>query len=113
MTQLLLFNAARLTAEQLRDEGIERASDNAGADWKSQALHLLRMFLIESPLAEFQTEDVRHYATKHGLAAPPSERAWGSVIIAAKTLGLIAWRRYEAVDNPKAHRTPASVWGKK
>jgi hypothetical protein len=57
-------------------------------------------------------EDLRKFAYDMGLPKPPSERAWGSVISSAKRDGLVEHRGFSSVKNPKAHKTPASVWVK-
>ena len=94
---------------QNRDEGIKRAADNAEMNehgWQEQAL----MFLMKFPEKRFQAEDVRSWAYSQGLTTPPNDRAWGAVIRKAKNQGCIRHVGYDAVSNPNAHRTPASVW---
>lgn len=97
--------------KRLRDQGINRAVNHVEritADWKKKALQIVKDY----PRTEFKTEDVRGFAYRIGLPEPLSERAWGAIINKAKKLGIIEFVRFEAVNNPKAHRTPASVWKK-
>ena len=68
-----------------RNAGIAQSLDNAERktpSWKQQALEYVRIY----PRNEFMTENVRHYAYAHGLPHPPSERAWGGVMVAAKKI---------------------------
>ena len=103
-------------AELFKDEGMERAKEHADREcyeWSLKAMDCLKEFLefIEKP---FMTEDVRAYA--HGpcnLEIPPSSRAWGSIMTNAARNNLITMIGYHKTTNPKAHRTPASLWIKK
>ena len=96
------------TGAELRDKGIKQAIDNAGPTWKELALK----FVLSYPGDEFMTEDIRAYAYRKGLHRPPSERAWGNIIQHARKMGWVKFLRFGAVDNPKAHKTPASVWSR-
>lgn len=99
----------RPSGEALRDTGMSRASEHANSQhigWTERALNFVRTF----PAREFMTEDVREFAYSNGLPHPPDDRAWGTVITTARRQGLIVHDRYAAVDNPKAHARPASVW---
>ena len=99
------------TGDMLRDDGIRRAAEHADLcipSWTDRALRFVRDY----PESVFRTEQVRAWAHDAGLPLPPSARAWGSVIVMAKKLGLIKFLRHENVSNPKAHSTPASVWQK-
>ena len=94
-----------------RNAGIAQALDNAERktpSWKQQALEYVRTF----PRSEFMTEDIRSFAYRHGFTHPPSERAWGGVMVAACKEGIIERVGYQAVKNPNAHCTPATVWGR-
>lgn len=109
-----LFDAEMLNADQgraLRDAGIEQAANNANAhheSWTENALGFLRKYLSYTA-TEFQAEDVR-MAGLNVLPEPPSNRAWGAVMAAAVKAGLIRKTGYAPVNNPRAHRTPATVW---
>ena len=92
-----------------RNAGIAQSLDNADRktpSWKQRALEYVRRY----PRNEFMTENVRHYAYSRGLPHPPSERAWGGVMVAACKEGLIERVGFASVSNPNAHRTPATVW---
>ena len=68
--------------DQLRDEGMKKAGDNAekkSPGWQDRALG----FLMAFPENEFLIEDVRVWAHKAGLPKPPHGRAWGPVARAA------------------------------
>lgn len=100
------------SGQEERDYGIKQAIDHAEEEvpeWKEQALDFLQRF----PGDEFQIEDVRQWAEKHGLPRPPHNRAWGAVALAAKRKGLIVFSGYDTVDNPKAHCAPCGVWRRK
>lgn len=94
-----------------RDAGMQQAADNTEAHrpgWQALAL----AFLQDYPEKTFQAEQVREWAYMNGLQRPSHGRAWGAVIVTAKNQGLIRHAGYAPVSNPKAHRTPASVWVK-
>jgi len=98
-----------MNGDKLRDAGMQQAVDNAESkhpSWGDRALSLL----VKYPKDEFMAEQVREFAKSRGLPDPPSKRAWGAVIVKAKKMGIIEHMRYDRVSNPKAHRTPASVW---
>jgi hypothetical protein len=104
-----------LNGNTLRDEGMTRSMSNAedkNPGWKEQALSLLLDFLHNSPLTEFQAEDIRIYAYQKGLPKPPSHRAWGGVMVSARKKGFIQRIGYQNVTNPLAHSTPATLWKK-
>jgi len=99
------------TGEQLKEEGMNRALDNANwatEGWGDSALS----YLIACPMTKFLAEDIRIWAHNNGLVKPPHARAWGGVIVRAKKEGLIKFVGYSKVKNPTAHATPASVWEK-
>jgi hypothetical protein len=107
MDHQLQFN---FSAEELRDKGISQAEDHANRDyfgWSEQAYSFLVTFARMNPV--FQAEDVRG-AAEGIVPQPPSERAWGGVIVRARKEGLIERTGYAPVKNPKAHKTPAAVW---
>jgi len=55
------------------------------------------------------TEDVR-ISSEGIIEIPPSNRAWGGVIVRAVKSGLIKRIGFQNVNNPKAHKTPATLW---
>jgi hypothetical protein len=100
------------TGEELRDEGMERArvhADMRKADWSRDAYEFLLLFLQNND--EFLIEDVRNEA-EGILPEPPSKRAWGSIAVKAAKEGHIRKIGYKEVTNPKAHKTPATLWKK-
>lgn len=104
-TQLDMFASA-----QARNEGMAIASDHAEAcynGWNDVAYNFLVSFL--STRSTFMTEDVRE-ASDGIVPNPPSNRAWGSVVVRAAKNGLIERIGYGEVSNKKAHCTPASIW---
>lgn len=96
----------------LRDEGIQQAIDHADQvdeKWSETAYRFLLSF-ISTTTTEFMVEDIRIAAEKSGVPIPPSDRAWGGIIVRAAKAGLIRRVGYRAVANPKAHCTPATLW---
>jgi hypothetical protein len=92
-----------------KEKGIKTALDNANAvtaNWSESAISFIKSY----PYRRFMAEDVREWAYKRGLAVPPHCRAWGGVINRAVKAGIITHDGFSSVKNPKAHRTPASVW---
>lgn len=111
MMDFLARPAPVINAIEARDRGIALALDNADAaneKWSDKALQFLRLY----PSHEFQTEQVRAWATEQGLPVPPNARAWGGVIARARRMNLIVSTGYKNVSNPLAHGTPAAVWQK-
>lgn len=99
------------TGEELKQQGMQLALDNAeksSPGWGDLAICYLRMF----PKKTFLAEEVRNWSHNNGLAIPPNARAWGGVMVRAKKRGFIKFIGYKSVNNPKAHRTPASYWEK-
>ena len=95
---------------ELRDKGIKKASDNANNThdkWSDKAYDFLLKYIKYQN--QFMTEDVR-VASEKAIPKPPSNRAWGSVILKAAKSGLINRVGFANVKNAKAHKTPASVW---
>ncbi len=107
-TQGLLFPQ---TGKELKDIGMQRAVDHADRvvdSWSDKAYKLLKIYII-TKLTAFQCEDFRGWC-KNKIEEPPSKRAFGAVIVRAKKNLLIKHVGYGVVENPKAHRTPASIW---
>lgn len=105
MRQLSLFKS-----EVLRDAGILTAitsANTATPGWADKAYQFLLKYIVNNK--EFMTEEMR-VASEGIVPFPPSARAWGAVIIKAKRNKLIQSAGFRAVRNPKAHRTPATVW---
>lgn len=97
-------------SRQARDKGIEQAEKHANqvhTDWSERAFEFLKSFIETNK--KFLAEDVRFHSIGK-VESPPSQRAWGSVIVRAAKEGLIRRVGYEQVKNVKAHRANASVW---
>ena len=95
---------------QLRDKGIKQAIDNADDTherWSEKAYKFLTNWIKTQ--YEFMTEDVR-LASEKEIPIPPSNRAWGGIVVRAARAGLINKVGFSNVKNPKAHHTPASIW---
>ena len=96
--------------KKLRDEGIKKSYDNAENENKEWG-KLAYLFLLEyiKTNKEFMAEDVR-VASEGIISEPPSKRAWGAVFVLAKKNKIIKSIGFSSVKNPKAHRTPATLW---
>lgn len=97
---------------ELRDNGMEQASNHADSvhdKWTDIAFNFICSYIKKS--GPFMVEEVRA-ASVGTVPEPPSARAWGSVIVRASRAGIIRHVGFNKVSNPKAHRTPASVWCK-
>ena len=95
---------------QLRDKGFKKAIDNANdthEKWSDKAYKFLVSYIKSQD--EFMTEDLR-LASEKEIPNPPSNRAWGGIILRAVRAGLIHRVGFSNVKNVKAHRTPATVW---
>lgn len=99
------------TGAELRDSGIQRAKESAEAachGWSEQAYGFVRLFARQG--REFRCEQVREYATEHGLPSAPSARAWGGVMRRAVSAGLIERVGFASCSNPAAHCAPVGTW---
>lgn len=105
-----------LEGERLRDHGIQVAvdhADNVYSNWSERAFAMFEKWLSGWPYGyTFLMEDFRLASTIHGLPTPPSKRAFGSVAVKAKSMGLIKAIGTQRVKNKKAHLCYASVWMK-
>lgn len=101
------------TGQELRDAGIDLATDHAESkskDWKNITWELFKEFLktIDEP---FMMESFRSFlAMKEDYEFPPVNMAFGFIPLKAAKEGLIKKVGYGKVTNVKAHATPASVW---
>ena len=98
------------TGRELRDEGIRTSVEHAEDtidDWKATAYAFLVSYCRDND--EFLAEDVRT-ASLGLVEEPPSNRAWGAIFVKARKNNLITKIGYKEVSNPKAHRTPATLW---
>ena len=100
---------------QLRDKGIKQAinhADDTHDKWSEKAYKFLLDYIKYGEgrdRYEFMTEDVR-VASESVIPKPPSNRAWGGIILRAAKAGLIDKVGFSTVKNAKAHKTPATVW---
>lgn len=103
-----------VTGQDLRDAGMHAAIRNAErehADWPTEAMRALHMYLRAHPGKEFMAEDVRNYAYDTlAVPYPPHCRAWGSIFQKAAREGLIQRVRIAPVKTPSSHMANASVW---
>lgn len=100
-----------MTGEQLRDQGISRALQSTEWGWQNEAYRLLKQFVKTSdPFRVFLVEDVRAFAKDQGLPDPPSNRAWGGIVVKAKKEGVVKQVGYSQVKNPTAHKANAALW---
>lgn len=104
--QLDIFTDGRI----MRDAGIAQAithADEVCEKWSEKAYRFLQWYLQHHK--EFMTEDVRK-ASEYIIEIPPSERAWGGVIVRACKAGLIRQIGYRKVTNARAHCANAARW---
>lgn len=105
MPQLDLFQSI-----QNRDIGMEAAkvhADSKELSWSEQAYKFLLGYCKTNK--EFMAEEVRVAATDV-VPEPPSKRAWGSIFMKAAKNEVIKRIGFKKTTNPKAHRTPATLW---
>jgi hypothetical protein len=96
-----------------KTKGIEQAVNNAdrkNQGWSDLAFKFLVWFL-PTQTSTFMAEDIR-IASLGKVPIPPSDRAWGAIILRASKAGLIKFVGYGKVTNPKAHSANAAVWQK-
>ena len=104
-TELNLFSG-----EYLRDCGILQAqlsADNQTENWSQNAFNYLRLYIKHNKI--FMTEDVRN-SSEGVIDIPPNSRSWGGIIVRAVKSGLIKRIGFQNVTNPRAHKTPATLW---
>ena len=77
-------------------------------DWVNRAVN----FVVDYPQKRFLAEDVREWAYENGLPKPDNDRVWGVVIKLAVKDNIIRRIGFRLVNNPNAHKTPASYWEK-
>ena len=105
-------NLDLFTASELKNAGIQLAiqhAENKHEGWADEALNHLADF-VRTRRTPFMCEEVREYAEKRGLPKSPSNRAWGSIVQAAKKRQLIKHVGFSQVSNPRAHMANASLW---
>lgn len=99
---------------ELATHGMNTATAHADAmhdDWSDRAYDCLLTF-IRSKSGTFLAEDVREYAQMSSLPVPPSNRAWGGVMVRARNAGMIRRVGFAQVKNARAHCANAGLWEK-
>lgn len=101
--------------ERRKQTGMDKAVDHANAvveSWFEKTYQASLRFISFHPLCyRFMTEELRSWLLERNLVeAPPSDRAWGAITVRLRRDGYIRSNGFAQVTNPKAHRTPASVW---
>lgn len=95
----------------LRDEGAKAALKNAGNEWHDSAVRIALDFFAQAGYGGALFEDVRDYATKQGLTAPPSPNAWGAVCLALSKRNLITKTgQLRASRAARSHARAQPVW---
>lgn len=74
-----------------------------------EALGFLQQY-IDKVGGQFMASDVREFAEKNGFSVNCDTRVWGAVMNAASKSGIIRHAGYAKSNNPKAHKSPMSVW---
>lgn len=104
--------------ERMKAEGMQRAIDHADAvsevtpQWSQRAFNTAVEYVRDHPAGfQFKTEDVRLWADiRNKIEQPPSDRAWGGVILKLAKQKLIYKVGHAVVTNPNAHRCFATLW---
>lgn len=110
MSSQLLFDYE--AGRQGKNNGINQAVNHANEvspGWADRAYQFLLKFLANHNGA-FMAEEVRSYAALMDFELPPSNRAWGGVIVRAKIAGIIESCGTKQVRNKKAHCANAGLW---
>lgn len=97
------------SGRELRDLGIKKAIYNANENYNWSELAYKFLVLYTKSNKEFMAEQVRR-ASIGIVPLPPSNRAWGAIFVQASKSKIIKRIGYKEVTNPKAHRTPATLW---
>jgi hypothetical protein len=111
--QVKEFETTAQKGARLRDEGIKRAEENAGEDWKIEAKKYLHKYVraARENQSTFKAENIILYAEKMGLPKPPDGRAWGGIIYQAQRQTLIVpTGDYRPSEIPEHHRGPKRVY---
>lgn len=98
------------TGAELRDKGIKQSIDTANEsveNWSKLAYDFLLKYIKTHK--RFMVEEMR-IASLGIVPIPPSNRAWGGIVVRAKGNGLIYSAGTRTVKNPKAHHANANYW---
>lgn len=105
-------------AEEKRNAGIAAAMSHADSaapyNWSDKAYSYVKNYLQNKKVGHrFQVEDIRMLAEQERkVMPPPSQRAWGGIIVRIRNEKIIKADGTAPVINPKAHRANATVWVK-
>lgn len=108
-----------MNGHQLAEQGAERAMAHADRvastpplAWRDEAYGILVSFISFKRLvgSDFMAEDVREYAERGGLSAPPDGRAWGGIVQRALRAKLIERVGYAPMKSRNCHANPKTVW---
>lgn len=100
----------KITGVVLMRLGMKRAVEHANVEvrgWADEAYNYLIEYSRIHP--QFMVEEVRE-ASIGVVPIPPSNRAWGAVVVRASKAGVIKRKGFQNVKNAKAHCTPATLW---
>lgn len=104
-----------MSAEQLKQQGIKQAADNAGKVWQREAFEAFKIYLETLQVGDtLISEDFRSWVIKHSwLQSPPHERAYSCVILKAKKEGLISHTgNFIKTTAAHCHQSRSSQWRK-
>lgn len=103
------WEQTELAINVARDNADHRQPD---PKWSDEAFVYLKLFLREYR-GEFCTDQVRDWATEHGLAEPPNRRAWGSVMLKASRQDVIrktCIKNHHYPNSENTHTRPTAFW---
>lgn len=97
------------TAEEKRDDAIERVRKGAGG-WTERALRAVEF--TASKMEHFTTDDCRMYAVEMAVGEPREPRAWGAVMKLAAGKGgcCVKTGEYRKSRRPECHARPIPVY---
>lgn len=102
---LVFTNAATVA----RDDALSRVTANVGAGWIAHGLRMIEEFARTRP--DFIGEEFRQWAQEHGLPAPHHHNAWGALLRAASTRGVIRiTERARQMKTRKSHARRSPIW---
>ncbi len=88
------------TGKELKEEGMATVLENAGEDWKTQALQVVLSMPRGVP---FLAEDVRLRCEKQGIT-PHHNNAWGGFFNGLRRKEVVVHTgRYVPTESPKTH----------
>jgi hypothetical protein len=103
------------TAHQLAEKGIRESHDHAEEyddGWTERAVEKVREFARQHETGYFLAESCKAWAYQDGLAVPPVEGAWGQVMRAARSRGIIHSAGRSAATSPGSHGKLMTLWAR-